>query len=244
MNKQKVVEEIDNLTTKIDNLREEKHITANKQETLTKNFQKNLKILYIVGGISICLCITCAVIAEAKSSNFFEFLALVFFVFPIVNILGMNIMMMLNKRAVDKCKKTSIDIDKEIAECSSKRDALYPKWRGFVITELCMQFNITPAQFEFDITPILNQHPELREWWTSQEKIEVVVEALTRKYKRTYNELEKSDLEVQNLKLQNESIKIDNTQKKFWTCAYCGNYNPGLEMSCIKCGAARRIDNE
>lgn len=110
--------------------------------------------------------------------------------------------------------------------------------KELVTNELCQQFAITPYQLDYDLNSILT--PDMKnDWWCVQGKIDVVCTALSRKYQRTANDMAKSDLEVENLKLQNESIAIDNVQKKFWTCQFCGNMNRADDMSCIKCGAIR-----
>ena len=101
-------------------------------------------------------------------------------------------------------------------------------------------FNLTQAQLEYDLTGILNAHISFKDnWWLTNESADVIENALNQKYKRTANEETKADLHIENLKLQNESLEIDNTQKKFWVCSFCGNTNRGDDMSCIKCGGTR-----
>lgn len=104
------------------------------------------------------------------------------------------------------------------------------------------KYNTTCEQIEFDLQRITNLN--INGWWTTSNKADVIENELDKFYVFSQNAIKRDTLTVENLQLQNESIKIDNNQKKFWTCAYCGNYNPGSEMSCIKCGAARRIAND
>lgn len=108
---------------------------------------------------------------------------------------------------------------------------------------LCDEFSITQEQFDFDITPILNQHVNLRQtWFLSNPGIDVIRNALTQKYKRLTHEMQLNDLKVENIQLQNESLAIDNAQKKNWRCGSCGNLNRADDMSCINCGAIRPED--
>ena len=82
------------------------------------------------------------------------------------------------------------------------------------------------------------------DFWQSLEHIHTVEDLLAEKFKkRTYTN-SKQELSLQNLELKNESIAIDNAQKKFWTCTYCGNMNRADDMSCIKCGAIRPSTEE
>lgn len=153
----------------------------------------------------------------------------------IMVIVGMPIAFMVIKgiwnSKITKARKTVADNNETVPKLSAELKEL-------VFNELCQQFVITPYQLEYDLNSILT--PDMKNnWWCVQGKIDVVCTALSRKYQRTANDLAKSDLEVENLKLQNESIAIDNVQKKFWTCQFCGNMNRADDMSCIKCGAIR-----
>lgn len=108
---------------------------------------------------------------------------------------------------------------------------------------LCDEFSITQEQFDFDITPILNQHVNLRQtWFLSNPGIDVIRNALTQKYKRMTHEMQLNDLKIENMQLQNEGLAIDNIQKKNWRCGSCGNLNRADDMSCINCGAIRPED--
>lgn len=108
---------------------------------------------------------------------------------------------------------------------------------------LCDEFSITQEQFDFDITPILNQHVNLRQtWFLSDPGIDVVRNALAQKYKRMTHEMQLNDLKIENMQLQNEGLAIDNIQKKNWRCGSCGNLNRADDMSCINCGAIRPED--
>ncbi len=78
-------------------------------------------------------------------------------------------------------------------------------------------------------------------FWQYDDCITGVKDLLERKFKaRNFTDNEQ-DLKLQNLQLQNESIAIDNAQKKFWVCDHCGNTNRADDMSCIKCGAIRPV---
>ena len=77
------------------------------------------------------------------------------------------------------------------------------------------------------------------DFWQNTDCINGVKDLLGRKFKSINFTDSEQDLKLQNLKLQNESIAIDNTQKKFWTCQFCGNMNRADDMSCIKCGGIR-----
>ena len=108
---------------------------------------------------------------------------------------------------------------------------------------LCDEFSITQEQFDFDITPILNQHVNLRQmWFLSNAGIDVIRNALAQKYKRMTHEMQLNDLKIENMQLQNEGLAIDNLQKKNWRCGSCGNLNRADDMSCINCGAIRPED--
>ncbi len=231
--KEEVMTEVKGIIRKLNNLEEEKRILSNNREITRSKGEKRSKIILFS---TIGLFFLCAFLGGVTQIAFFGYATV------LVACIGV-IVFYLSTRFIEMDDKGYIKAisnkDQEITEQISKKEELNPKWRDFVIQELCMRFGITPTQFEYDLTPILYQHPELKEWWMEQERIDVVIEALTRKYKRTYNELEKSDLEVENLKLRNEGIAIDNTQKKFWTCQFCGNMNRADDMSCIKCGGVR-----
>lgn len=144
------------------------------------------------------------------------------------------------KRTIKNGKQTIENNNAKLQTISNDISSLDTKAKTLVSTELCSLFGITQYQLEYDLTGILNIHAELRnDWWLIQGKTDVIIDALSRKYQRDNNEIVKSDLQVEHLKLQNESIAIDNTQKKFWTCQFCGNMNRADDMSCIKCGGIR-----
>lgn len=107
-------------------------------------------------------------------------------------------------------------------------------------TYLCERFELTRAQLSYDLTGILNAHPQFKtDWWKHNDNVDVIENALDQKYRRNSTEVKASELHIENLKLQNESLEIDNSQKKFWVCTFCGNTNRGDDMSCIKCGGIR-----
>lgn len=239
--KEKVIFELDRANTNLERLNEDKQKLNNQRAEVSRKHYLQAKISLIVAicifvvGVIIIPTFIQAIIPRANVGG------IIGVSFGATLIGGVVYWVFNSFRSIDdkEFQKKIKDKETSIREFTVKQTALVDLLRKFVISELCQQFNISSYQIEYDLTPILNQHPEIRDWWTDQEKIDVIVEALVRKYKRTYNELEKSDLEVQNLKLQNESIAIDNTQKKFWTCQFCGNMNRADDMSCIKCGGIR-----
>ena len=108
------------------------------------------------------------------------------------------------------------------------------------VSYLCERFNLTQAQLNYDLTGILNAHPQFKQdWWKHNDYVDVIANALEQKYRRNTTEEKVSELHIENLKLQNESLEIDNSQKKLWVCSFCGNTNRGDDMSCIKCGGIR-----
>lgn len=241
--KDKVQFELDRTNTNLERLEEDKKKLNTQRAETSKKHYKQAKITLIV---AICIFVIGVIILPSliqaispKAQTLSNGVAGTSFV---ATLIGGSIFWVFSsfQKTDDKdFKKALVNNETSIREFMDKQTALINLLRQFVIAELCQQFSLSQYQIEYDLTPILNQHPELNEWWIDQEKIDVVVEALIRKYKRTYNELEKSDLQVENLKLQNESIAIDNIQKRFWTCTYCGNMNRADDMSCIKCGAIR-----
>jgi len=107
---------------------------------------------------------------------------------------------------------------------------------------LCERFSLTQEQLDWDLTGIINAHPGFKTWWQKQSSVAVVEKALNDKYHRYTIEQQTGNLKVENLKLQNESIAIDNTQKKLWTCPHCGNVNRADDLSCISCGGNRILE--
>lgn len=122
------------------------------------------------------------------------------------------------------------------------------------VAYLMTTLDISAEKFNFTLNDILKEHIELADcWWYNTDRVNVIKDELYKVLHIDKNNLEKSDLIVrkiqlqneglsidnEHMKLQNESLSIDNEQKKFWTCQYCGNMNRGEDMSCIKCGANR-----
>lgn len=243
--KDQVLFELDRTNTNLERLEEDKQrLNEQRAEVSSKRFQQSkisliASICVFVVGVLIIPGIIGSIGKTDTAQNISWGVAGVSFAITFIG--GILFLVFGKFREIDDkdFQKQLINKENSVIEFTAKRTALIELLRQFVISELCQQFNLSSYQIEYDLTPIINQHPELSDWWTDQEKIDVVIEALMRKYKRTNNELEMSDLKVQNLKLQNEGIAIDNTQKKFWTCQFCGNMNRADDMSCIKCGGIR-----
>ena len=94
------------------------------------------------------------------------------------------------------------------------------------------------SKYSYDSTAT-SRLTEVFKLLSSDEDIDLIEKELKKKYEKQVVESELNQLKIENLKLQNESISIDNEQKKFWTCNFCGNMNRADDMSCIKCGGIR-----
>ena len=108
---------------------------------------------------------------------------------------------------------------------------------------------------KFNLQTIVNQqrhyNPVTRRWNTTKEtkiieyfwldfnQVYLLYNILYDKYYKKIINKQKEKLQLKKLELQNESIAIDNEQKRFWTCNFCGNMNRADDMSCIKCGGIR-----
>ena len=130
-----------------------------------------------------------------------------------------------------------INLTKVYAE---KEKELCKELYNLRVSYLCERFDLTQAQLSYDLTGILNTHPQFKkDWWKYNDSVDVIENALEQKYRRHLSEEKTTELHIENLKLQNESLEIDNSQKAFWVCSFCGNTNRGEDMSCIKCGGIR-----
>ena len=129
----------------------------------------------------------------------------------------------------------------KIKELDKKLQTLNDEYYQIACSYLANYHNITVEKLLYDLPYVFNAQIDQTNWWLSLNNIAVINEALKIKYNYVMTDIEKSNLQVQQLKLQNEGIAIDNQQKKFWTCNFCGNMNRAEDMQCIKCGGQRSI---
>lgn len=134
--------------------------------------------------------------------------------------------------------------------------------QNFVFAYFCSVFNLSKVRLDAELELLARTYPNvvLRStvtyrrvvngmrhdekiinygFFKSLEHIKAVEDLLAEKFKKRVYTNDKQDLSLQNLKLKNESLAIDNAQKKFWVCNFCGNMNRSDDMSCIKCGGVR-----
>lgn len=143
-----------------------------------------------------------------------------------------------------------------------KRKDIDGMMKKSIIQLLSTELNVSVPNIEYELNNVFRGHKELQgheeieiyyvgkskrqrpilveDWFWNEEKFIVVYDVLGKKFKKNIREEQKADLQVENLKLRNEGLEIDNSMKKTWECAYCGNINMGTEMNCIKCGASRK----
>jgi len=97
-------------------------------------------------------------------------------------------------------------------------------------------------QLEKDVSRMVNRGLISDRWCFSDEDIDIIEKELKKKYEKQVTESELKQLKIENLKLQNEGIAIDNVQKKFWRCVSCGNLNRADDMRCPSCGGIRPLE--
>lgn len=176
-------------------------------------------------------------------------------VFAVVAI-GVLVWFLIGREVVNSRKNKKIkELEKELGVARSNA-------QNYVFDYLCSVFALSRTRLDAELELLARVYPNavLRstttnryvangvrheekiisyDFWQSLEHINTVEDLLAEKFKkRTYTN-SKQELSLQNLELKNESIAIDNTQKKFWTCQFCGNMNRADDMSCIKCGGIR-----
>jgi hypothetical protein len=141
----------------------------------------------------------------------------------------------LNLRKINKIEY----LEKTIAELDNEGYNL-------VSQSLCKYFNISSSRLTDELRLMLQSYPTVVRkmgtnyyYWIDIGCINEVYNILSRKFKQESYTDSTMDLNLENLKLQNESIDIDNKQKRFWRCDYCNNMNRAEEMKCLGCGAAR-----
>ncbi len=232
--KEKVLDELQTIDNNIQLLNEEYERLSNVKTSLDVLEKRVYYSLYIIGFLLFLFLIISGVTKYR-----------IFIVLCIILVISLVIMVVLgfyqgikkiltDKRIIKTDNKLSIELD--------RRNTIRELLKEYVISELCAQFGITQHQLEYDLKDIMTQHPDYEvDWWAIKDKKDIVCNELSRKYKLAQNEMAKSDLEVENLTLLNESIAIDNEQKKFWRCNFCGNVNRADDMSCINCGGIRPI---
>ena len=176
-------------------------------------------IALVLWAISICLILAFA--SQIKGTLGMICTILILFVLPIFGILGHEYKKICVNRAT-----------KAIDETQAK---LYSLGCSYLANYHC----ITVEKLLYDLPYVFNAQINQTNWWMSINNVDVINEALKIKYNYVMTDLEKSNLQVQQLRLQNEGLAIDNQQKKFWTCTFCGNMNRADDMQCIKCGGQR-----
>ena len=138
----------------------------------------------------------------------------------------------LNLRKINKIEY----LEKTIAELDNEGYNL-------VSQSLCEHFNISLSRLSDELRLILQLYPTVMGskyyYWTDIDCINEVYNILSRKFKQESYTDSTMDLNLENLKLQNESINIGNKQKRFWRCDYCNNMNRAEEMKCLGCGVVR-----
>ena len=144
-------------------------------------------------------------------------------------------------REVIKHKK-----NKQLTKLANEIDVINSNGYTFISEYLCNLLNINSVMLLDELNLLSNSYSALLmksgityNFWQNVDCINGVRDLLSRKFKGIDFDNKSQDLKLENLKLQNESIAIDNTQKKFWTCQFCGNMNRADDMSCIKCGGIR-----
>ena len=215
-----------------------------RQELLTQyqnkvneyNTLKNKKI----NGWSIALycypifCIILAIILYKITNNEFIILLFIFF------LLGGSSIILFGREIYNRKK------NKQLTKLKNEIAVINSNGYAFISEYLCNLLNINSVMLLDELNLLSNSYSALLmksgityNFWQNVDCINGVQDLLSRKFKGIDFDNKSQDLKLENLKLQNESIAIDNTQKKFWTCQFCGNMNRADDMSCIKCGGIR-----
>ncbi len=173
-------------------------------------------------------------ILYANTNNSFFGLLCIFSLFS-----GLPIILIGREVIKHKKNKQLTKLENEIAVINSNGYT-------FISEYLCNLLNINSVMLLDELNLLSNSYNALLmksgityNFWQNVDCINGVQDLLSRKFKGIDFDNKSQDLKLENLKLQNESIVIDNTQKKFWTCQFCGNMNRADDMSCIKCGGIR-----
>ena len=172
-----------------------------------------------------------------------------------VTCLFISLPIILIGREISKHKK-----NKQLTKLENEIDTLNSNGYTFISEYLCNLFNINEVMLldelnllsksygtlvmkstKTNVDIVHNQYTTTTSYnfWQNVDCINGVQDLLSRKFKGIDFDNKSHDLKLENLKLQNESIAIDNNQKKFWTCQFCGNINRADDMSCLKCGGIR-----
>jgi len=229
MTKEVLDKKVSELNSKI-----EQNNDTNSQAT--NNFKKTKKINSIIQFTVPALLIFLFFFTAVLHNNENEILNGILIIFFVISLIAGLVFYGASYIIFGHKEKQLIQLVRKLEENNKE---IYSQLYELKLTYLSELFNTTKSQIIFDLEDIVKTHSTLFNWYQTNESTDVVIKALQEKYKMHTNKLITSDLQVENLKLQNEGIAIDNSQKKFWTCQFCGNMNRADEMSCIKCGGIR-----